>query len=380
MGARVLTIMATRGEDQALVARVAKDHGARGAGDLAQEAGDLVVPAFGWHPWFSYQLYDDITSSDGARGDKPLEEKTQVSRKAKAEHYGAVLTPTPDPSFIASLPEPQSLANLIAATRTRLEEHPLALVGEVGLDKAFRLPQAWTQAQHLARDDSLTPGGREGRLLSPYRVGMAHQVAVLKAQLRLAGEMGRAVSIHGVQAHGVLFDALQPLWKGHEREVTSRRKQKMVAPGAEDFSDSSDDEEDDNDNDDGGGGGGAARGGETRRPPEPKPFPPRICLHSFSGPVQVMKQYLHPSIPVRVFFSFSVVVNLSTAGAEDRFTEVVRACPEDQLLIESDLHCAGEEMDGYLEEMYGKVCDIKGWSLEQGLDRIKENYREFIFG
>jgi hypothetical protein len=49
-------------------------------------------------------------------------------------------------------------------------------------------------------------------------------------------------------------------------------------------------------------------------------------------------------------------------------------------LIESDLHVAGERMDGMLEEMYRKVCEIKGWGLREGTEKIRRNYEEFIFG
>ena len=55
-------------------------------------------------------------------------------------------------------------------------------------------------------------------------------------------------------------------------------------------------------------------------------------------------------------------------------------CPDDRILVESDLHVAGEAMDAALEAMYGKVCEVKGWELEEGIRRIGKNYEEFIFG
>ncbi|KAL1874913.1 hypothetical protein VTK73DRAFT_10393 [Phialemonium thermophilum] len=372
--------MATRPQDQELVACVAEERAvqSRKALTSTEDEKGRVVPAFGWHPWFSYQLYDDVGAS-ASTYDPTSPDKDAQKRK----HYSAVLTPSPDDGFADSLPEPQPLSEFLAATRTRLEKYPLSLVGEVGLDKAFRLPEAWTQAEHSARDTGLTPGGREGRRLSPYHVRLPHQSSILAAQLRLAGELGRAASVHGVQAHGVLFDLLRSLWRGHERDVPSRRKQKLVATGAEDFSDSSDEEEDSE------AWRGMPRHGswngkglqeEGRKRVKPKPYPPRICLHSFSGSSQVMKQYLHPEIPVRFFFSFSIVVNLSTAGGENKFPELIRTCPDDRVLVESDVHYAGQDMDGFVEQMYRKICEIKGWTLQEGLDRIKRNYEEFIFG
>ncbi|KAK4238077.1 Cut9-interacting protein scn1 [Achaetomium macrosporum] len=374
MRARALTIMATRSQDQDLVSSVAAKSGIRDRAVLqgepvVQNTSNRVVPAFGWHPWFSYQLYDDTDGTDG--GGNATYDPSGATAEQKAKHYGAVLSPTPDEKFIASLPDPKPLSSFISETRQRVLDAGTALIGEVGLDKAFRLPWPWNAAEQSERDGTLTPGGREGRSLSPHHVKMAHQVQVLKAQLRLAGELGVAVSIHGVQAHGVLFDALASLWKGYEKEVVSRRKQKLVAKGAEDFSSSDEDDE----------YGGTD---ETIRPTEkrykPKPFPPRVCLHSFSGSPQMVSQYLNPAIPLKVFFSFSTVINLSTAGGESKFPDVIGACPDDRLLVESDLHCAGEDMDRVLEDMYRKVCDIKGWSLEEGVERIRKNYEDFIFG
>ncbi|KAL2177175.1 uncharacterized protein P884DRAFT_244166 [Thermothelomyces heterothallicus CBS 202.75] len=375
MRARALTIMATRSQDQDLVASVATKSGIRDRSAFAsvpdtQHAPEKIVPAFGWHPWFSYQLYDDTEGGGGSSGSSTTTDDPASTSPAayKAKHYSAVLTPQPDDTFIDSLPDPVPLSTFLASTRRRiLEAGGPALIGEVGLDKAFRLPWPWNHSATAAEGGQLTPGGREGRTLSPHHVRMAHQVAVLKAQLRLAGELGVAVSVHGVQAHGVLFDALASLWKGHEKEVVSRRKQKLVAEGAEDFSSSEEEEEEEEEK--------KKKGGYKA-----VPFPPRVCLHSFSGSPQMVHQYLNPAIPVRVFFSFSTVINLSTAGGESKFPDVVRACPDDRVLVESDLHCAGEEMDRVLEDICRRVCEIKGWTLEEGLARIRKNYEQFVFG
>ncbi|KAL2200375.1 TatD family [Corynascus similis CBS 632.67] len=409
MQARALTIMATRSQDQDLVVSVAAKSGIRDRSAFnsleSQNAPEKVVPAFGWHPWFSYQLYDDTDTRDSSTSDT----SSPTPEERKATHYRSVLSPQPDEKFIASLPDPIPLSTFLADTRQRiLNAGGPALIGEVGLDKAFRLPWPWNHPKNATatatagtneqlpaaeldnkNDDDdgtakekLTPGGREGRMLSPHHVKMAHQVAVLKAQLRLAGQLGVAVSVHGVQAHGVLFDALAALWKGHEKEVVSRRKQRLVAKGAEDFSSS--EEEDGGEEDDLNCGEGGTGEGKTAKKKKgaykPMPFPPRVCLHSFSGSAQMVHQYLNPAIPVRVFFSFSTVINLSTAGGESKFPDVVRACPDDRLLVESDLHCAGEEMDRVLEDISRRVCEIKGWTLEDGLARIRKNYEEFIFG
>ncbi|KAI1465885.1 Cut9-interacting protein scn1 [Daldinia caldariorum] len=364
MKARALTVMSSRAQDQDLVAEVASEHGS------SSQAEVYLVPGFGWHPWFSYQFYDDLSASPTYDG----------TPSGKISHYDKVLAPSPsskDVSFSEGLPEPRPLSEFVRETKSRLERYPLALVGEIGLDKAFRLPQSWTSAHEAQRDAGLTPGGREGRRLSPYRVQVAHQVAILQAQLRLAGEMGRAVSVHGVQAHGVVYDTIAKLWKGYERPVTSRRKRKQIAEGAEDFSSSSSDEDDDYTTFTNRGKENKAKPGRTKQ--GPKPYPPRICMHSFSGPVDVVRQYLHPSVPVKVFFSFSIVVNWSTGGG-GKAEEAIRAVPDDRILVESDLHTAGEQMDRYLEEVCRKICKIKGWELREGVEKLGRNWKEFIFG
>ncbi|CAK7204658.1 Cut9-interacting protein scn1 [Sporothrix eucalyptigena] len=352
MGAATLTVMSTRAQDQALVAQLGKDE-------------QKVVPAFGWHPWFSYQLYDDSRNTN--RGDL-------VSMDDKRKHLAAVLLPSPPSldaskemsekdqqlltaldALAASLPVIRPISAFIAETRQRLLEHPTALVGEIGIDKAFRVPEAATTNPETS--SSLTPGGREGRRLSPFRVQPAHQTAVLAAQLKLAAQLQRPVSVHGVQAHGVLFSTLAATWRGHERKLLSHRERHQIAniPGLDD--EESSDEED---------------GGQT------KPYPPAICLHSFSGPVDMLQQYLNPKIPAVIYFSISTAVNYSTESGCQRTAEVLAACPDDRLLVESDLHVAGAAIDAALEDMYRRVCAIKKWTLAEGVDKIGQNYDAFI--
>lgn len=152
---------------------------------------------------------------------------------------------------------------------------------------------------------------------------------------------------------------LSACWRGHERRLPSRRERHLAAPGAEDWNSSSG-------SDDGGGGD--------------KPYPPRICLHSFSGGVEMLKQWMQPSVPAKVFVSLSAVVNLATDAGCARVADVVRAVPDDRILVESDLHVAGAAMDAALELMYRTVCRAKGWGLDEGMRRIGSNFGCFVFG
>ncbi|CAK7272251.1 Cut9-interacting protein scn1 [Sporothrix epigloea] len=365
MGAATLTVMSTRAQDQDLVAA------------LAASEPVSVVPAFGWHPWFAHQLYDD----KGQGGDD------LVSLEAKRQHLVNVLAPMPSSlvqpvsardqelvaaldALAASLPAIRPLSAFLAETRQRLLDHPGALVGEIGIDKAFRVPEPEDEDKkndgvEAVKASGLTPGGREGRRLSPFRVQPAQQIAVLTAQLTLAAELQRPVSVHGVQAHGLLYSTLAATWKGQERELPSRRqrRQQMGDVACVDDERSTDEQQEERTAD---------------LPSQENTYPPSICLHSFSGPVDMLQQYLRPAIPATIYFSFSTAVNCSTASGCQRLAEVVAACPDDRLLVESDLHVAGADMDAALEDMYRRVCAIKQWTLDKGVERIAQNYNAFI--
>ncbi|KKK17170.1 hypothetical protein P175DRAFT_0458018 [Aspergillus ochraceoroseus IBT 24754] len=356
MKATTLTIMATRGEDQDLVLQTAVSLAKDPAG-VENSIRERVLPCFGWHPWFSHQIIDDTAAV-------PENQGTLLATEVKRTHYTRVLKPSPNDEFISSLPDPKPLSQLIADTRQRLMSFPLALVGEIGLDRAFRLPKAWTQEEVDTRDDQTTPGSRERRLLSPYQVRPDHQKAVLLAQLRLAGELRRPVSVHSVQAHGAVFDVFKSLWSGHERKIASRRERQRRLSVTDAHTES--DAEDEREN-------------IQARDETPLPFPPRICMHSYSGPVDPLKQFLHPSNPSDVYFSFSSVINFGHLAC-NKAAAVIKALPDDRILIESDLHTAGQEMDDVLEEVARQICELRGWTLEQGVRQLAENWKRFVFG
>lgn len=356
MDAAVLTIMSTRTQDQTLVEQVSKDLGLEAQTDVEDglKPSKRVVPSFGFHPWFSYQMYDDTSC-------QPLGDQSGLDKKMR--HYKQVLCPPPeDEDFLDHLPMPISLSSFIEQTKERLIRFPLALVGEVGIDKAFRLPNVWGSREENARDATRTPGGREGRSLSPYRVDLKHQKVVLRAQLDLAAELQRAVSVHGVQAHGVLFELFRETWKGHESGQAKTKKHRKNDKNLSPKSVTSE----------------SPVAGEVDLR-QRKSFAPRVCLHSYSGSTDLIKQYVAPRVPIRFFFSFSEAINYSSPNTE-KADALVKMVPNDRILIESDLHAAGSEMDRNLNSIAQRVCSLKGWSLQDGAKILKQNWEIFIFG
>ena len=380
MKARALTVMATRAEDQELVISVADRHSVKSSDPSCWSEQECIVPSFGWHPWFSHQMYLDEDNSEAARGAE--EARGELQGDAKIKHYQKVLQPSrPNPlseedrKALLSLPNPISFSAFLAQTRDNLEKHPLALIGEIGLDRSFRIPEAWDTDLEFwgKRNRNLTPGGREGRRLTPFKCSQQHQKQIFKQQLQLAAETGRAVSVHGVQAHGLVFDTLSELWKGHEKEVLSKRERKKRGqdhPSVQAEMGSGGEEE-------------AGKDDERKPKPKSKPYPPRICLHSYSGNPSNFKQYLNPAIPARIYASFSTAINLSDALDEETppaFEDMIKTVPDHMLLIESDLHKAGEEMDRRLEDIIRRICKIKRWSLDEGVEQLGRNWRAFAFG
>jgi len=359
MQARCLTVMGTRGQDQSLVSQVADKYGVKSADRDAWSREECIVPCFGWHPWFSHMMH--LEDGDG--------EPRILQGKDKIHHYQNVLQPSreslseEDKRIFQSLPDPIPFSAFLEDTRKNLSKYPFALVGEIGLDRSFRIPEAWGPDRESERDETLTPGGREGRRLTPFRCSPKHQKEIFKRQLQLAAEYRRAVSIHGVQAHGLVFESLKELWEGHEKPVLSKREKKKR--GADHSS---------------------VEGQLGEKPEEdstPKPYPPRICLHSYSGSGSNFKQYLNPAIPISIFASFSTAINLGDSVEDETpasFVEIIKTVPNDMVLVESDLHVSGEEMDKRLEDMVRRICKIKEWGLEEGVEKLGANWRRFVFG
>jgi len=98
-----------------------------------------------------------------------------------------------------------------------LDQGQLSMVGEVGLDGSARM--RWpVEARYLFKDN-IPHSGKTGRKeeeeegvegegeedwkrLTPFKISMTHQIAIMEKQLELAIELGVNVSFHSVAAAG----------------------------------------------------------------------------------------------------------------------------------------------------------------------------------
>ncbi len=149
---------------------------------------DLSSGSVGYYPWWSHQI---------SLLDTPLPTE---------EHYRALFSPsqTQEDAFqriLPSLPAPRPLLSIVNEVRENLQLSPTTMLGEVGIDRAFRVryPQI----------------GEDGMKLSPFTVPIEHQLAALEAQIGVAVELGRNISLHSVKASGATVELLKKMRSQH---------------------------------------------------------------------------------------------------------------------------------------------------------------------
>ena len=419
--------MATNGENQALVA------------ELTERFPEKVVPGFGWHPWFSSILWDDEDEElrelwkrgENDQGDVGGRAHGEWELEFKMRHYAKVLkrpsgsssssssggggrqNSAPPREFVQHLTMPRRLrGDALIELRNNLSRFKSAgrgvVLGEVGLDRGFRLP--WpkgyregvdTGQGQREREVADEGEGEKEKSLSPYRVSMDHQLLVFTTQLKVAGELGIPASVHSVQAHGTMFDTLRGLWRGWEVHVESSRERKNREMRGRKLRSDEKKWVDRFLLEDGAGLEELDSGDEVllqKLKPEPPthlhqpqqqmmrstspPFPPRICLHSFSAPPQTLSQYNTPpsptmAYPTDIYYSFSTTINSRNLT---RFVDVLKLVPKERLLVESDMHIAGEEMDAVLQEAAEIVGKVKGWGAQEVGRVLRENWLAWVYG
>ena len=102
-------------------------------------------------------------------------------------------------------------------------------------------------------------------------------------------------------------------------------------------------------------------------------LPPRIYMHSFGGSSEFLRQLTTlKKYGDRFYFGFSSVINLRSPKTQD----VIRATPDDRLLLESDL-CDPTRAEDELRIMLAFIADVKGWSVSDAARITRENAERF---
>ena len=136
----------------------------------------------GYHPWFTHWISLRAVSSKEQHYRELLlnSSRSTTSKKDTEQDLETAFA-----ELLPSLPEPTPLSEILFTLRSNLLAFPSALLGEVGLDRASRIPYTYP-----ANPISLTP----------FTIPIEHQLAVLEAQISVAVELRRGVSLHSVKA------------------------------------------------------------------------------------------------------------------------------------------------------------------------------------
>ncbi|CAN3377372.1 hypothetical protein DIURU_003383 [Diutina rugosa] len=248
-----------------------------------------IIPFFGIHPWYSH-LY--------SVSDEPI---------SKEQHYMKVLSPSPPASLIAALPEPKRLSEQIIEWKSIIDSFEGKRkfgIGEIGLDKVFRVPYGIL--------------GYTDKANSNCYVSMDHQVAIFKQMLQLAQEYHIPVSVHCVRAHGRLFDETISITRAKPKSNRERKREQQM--------------------------------GTSDNAPKKVEIP--IILHSWSGSVDQVKMWCkYPGI----FFSVSNWIN----GQKSlEWAEAVQAITESDFGLDNWLLNKSSDYDKNMEEIREKLQKV----------------------
>ncbi|SNX82037.1 related to Cut9 interacting protein scn1 [Melanopsichium pennsylvanicum] len=185
----LLLCMSTNASDQSLVAELASRHPHK------------VIPCFGWHPWFAHQI---------SLSDPPSSKKTHYYELFNIHSIvnddGKISAKQELDAIWEQLPDPVSLESVCQGIREQFERFPNALLGEVGVDRAFRIPRrAWSYDPQRTENEISEPK------LTKLKTPQAHQLSILRAQIDVALQYQRNISLHSVQAAGLTVDLLESL-------------------------------------------------------------------------------------------------------------------------------------------------------------------------
>lgn len=295
-----ITIMGVRQDDWDAVSKVAKDYNSSGSSSK-----NKCIPCFGIHPWFTHVL---MTQGD----------------KSAQDHFKSILNSSNKEELQEMIDSLTNNATLFTYDtwynnlRQRLLDHPEALVGEVGVDRAAKLLPGGSIVWHDVKPTSV-------------QCSIEHQIAIFDIQCTLARELNRGMSVHCVQGQGHLFNYL----KAQSNQFSTRKLKQL----------------------------------------ETKPNMLRLCLHSYGGAPGSVKQFVELK-GFQIYVSFSVAINARLLPA-NKLQELIRAVPKDRLLIESDLNTP-VGIDTCMVDIVKIVAEARQWSIQQVVEITSRNWHQFV--
>lgn len=273
-----------------------------------------VVACFGYHPWFTHRY--------------TLSPPSAVP--SKRDHYASLFLARSSPNdnlldtLLPFLPDPTPLQPLLQTLRqnlaTHLEEGRLTMLGEVGLDASARLRwpvearDVWEEMYGKAKNktrEGEENGSEEWKRLTPFKVPIAHQRAILEAQMEIAIELGVNISFHSVASAGPTMDVLRSMKTKHGPHFTHRVNVDLHSAGG---------------------------------------WSPQFWIQAQKS---LPNLYASPSIPI--------------TSRSPSAPSLIRAIARDRMLIESDTHDATLNTR-YVWAATEWVGRLKGWKVE-GLHR-----------
>lgn len=281
-----------------------------------------AVPCYGVHPWF---LNDVLTDPEASR---VLENGEEV---------------------------------WFNELKQRLQLHPDAIVGEIGLDGArwvdldggYRANSA-VDENEIKHSDEKSIWDRNRTLVCPMNL----QKDAFVKQLLLAAEMKRPVSIHVVRAWGELFDSLnevrQKMKETHEVARINNLKQSSVI---------------------------LERNKMKRSKIKDVLLPPKIYFHAFSGKAGILPSLLSACAKGNidpnsdVYFGFAPAIPNFYAP---KTPSIMKEIGLHRLLLETDLEDSSCAWDDLLLCLYG-IASALEVDVQEAADQTFRNAECFYF-
>jgi Tat protein secretion system quality control protein TatD with DNase activity len=269
----------------------------------------IIVPCYGVHPWFLAQANRDFST---------------VTTTTTSSTPPIITTTTPSKELPAWLPY----------LKEKLQSDPQSQMGEIGLDGARY---------------EMDPVTHQKVLVST----MESQIQAFEAQMHLAADLEKTVSIHAVQCWGPLMDSLRRI-KATRRNIL--RKENLTRGGKED----------------------------KRNDKEIQyVLPPKMYFHAFGGKAAVVDQLdaiicrnrdksmdmeSMSSLTCETFYGFAPVINFRSP----KTASVIQRVGIDRLVLETDLEdyqCVREDTQANAEF----VARVLEMDVEEVLRRTYEN-------